>query len=306
MQDITDKIKTLRTSVAQATVRVSDEKTLRAILLREVPKGDVFEMSKAAGLLAIKKTPFMIPDCHPIPIEASTISFSTGQLSILITVEVKTIYKTGVEVEAMHGASTVALTIYDMLKPIDQGVEIESVKLIRKTGGKSQYKADVNKSILASVVVCSDSIAAGKKEDKAGKSIMRKLKENNIHVDNYFIIPDDKAVIRQKAKELSQICNLLIFTGGTGLSQRDVTPEAIRPLLDREIPGIMEAARNYGQERIPYSMLSRGIAGMMGNTLVLTLPGSTKGAAESMTCLFPYVLHLLKVAEGYSHEDWLK
>jgi cyclic pyranopterin monophosphate synthase len=303
MQDITDKIKTLRTSVAQAMVKVSDVKTLQAILRKEVPKGDVFEMSKAAGLLAIKKTPLLIPDCHPIPIEASSISFSTDQLTILITVEVKTIYKTGVEVEAMHGASTVALTIYDMLKPIDQGVEIESIKLVSKAGGKSQYKADANTLILASVVVCSDSISAGKKEDKAGKSIIQKLKESNIHVDNYIIIQDDKAVIQQKAKEFSQSCHLLIFTGGTGLSQRDVTPEAIKPLLDREIPGIMEAARNYGQERIPYSMLSRGIAGMMGKTLVLTLPGSTKGATESMNCLFPYVLHLMKVAKGYSHEE---
>ena len=85
-----------------------------------MPKGDVFEFSRAAGLLAIKKTSDVIPDCHPLPVEFAAITYSIEGLQIFINVEVHTIYKTGVEVEAMHGASVVALVMYDMLKPIDK------------------------------------------------------------------------------------------------------------------------------------------------------------------------------------------
>ena len=94
---------------------------------------------------------------------------------------------------------------------------------------------------------------------------------------------------------------MVIFTGGTGLSSRDVTPEALKPLIDREIPGIMEAARNYGQDRTPYSMLSRSIAGVKGQTLLMGVPGSTKGAAETMDALFPALLHIFRILKDIKH-----
>lgn len=137
MVDITHKNSTLRTAVAQAVVRVSAEDTIRAIQNKTVPKGDVFAMSKATGLLGVKKTADLLPDCHPLPIEYTDITFEIEGLQIKIVVTVKTTYKTGVEVEAMHGASVVALNMYDMLKPIDTGIEIHQIKLLKKTGGKS-------------------------------------------------------------------------------------------------------------------------------------------------------------------------
>ncbi len=137
MVDITQKKITLRTAIAQAIVHVSSSNTIEAILNKTVPKGDVFAMSKAAGLLGVKKTSDLLPDCHPLPIEFTDIDYEIEGNQIKILITVKTNYKTGVEVEAMHGASVVALNMYDMLKPIDKGIEISSIKLLQKTGGKS-------------------------------------------------------------------------------------------------------------------------------------------------------------------------
>jgi len=303
MVNITHKSNSLRQAIATAIVSVSKQETMDAVRNKKVPKGEVFEFSRAAGLLAIKKTSDVIPDCHPLPVEYAAITHAIEELNIIITVEVHTIYKTGVEVEAMHGAAITALTIYDMLKPLDKGVEISSIRLESKKGGKSDNRSVASTDIKCAVIVCSDTITAGKGEDKSGKAIIEKLKTYQLTTSHYEIISDELNEVQTKLRELSsEGYQLVLFTGGTGLSPRDITPDAIAPLLDREIPGIMEAARNYGQQRTPYAMLSRGVAGFINNTLVITLPGSVRGAEETMDALFPYVLHVLKVAEGVRHE----
>lgn len=304
MVEITHKTTSLRQAIAQAVVQVGKQETIDAVLEKRVPKGDVFEMAKTAGLFAVKRTSDMIPDCHPLPVEYTAVSYEVSGLEIRISVEVRTIYRTGVEVEAMHGASVVALTMYDMLKPIDKNIEIKNIRLLEKHGGKSDWRNKyADSGLTAAIIVCSDTISKGLKEDRAGKAIAGKLKSFGVNVLDYTVIPDESDEISGVLHTCVESgVDMIIYTGGTGLSVRDVTPETLLPLLDRRIPGIEEAIRNYGQERTPLSMLSRSVAGVKGRSLVLALPGSTKGASESMDAIFPAVLHLFGIFKGARHD----
>ncbi|MEO8534343.1 MAG: bifunctional molybdenum cofactor biosynthesis protein MoaC/MoaB [Flavobacterium sp.] len=303
MVDITHKISTLRSATATAIVKVSRQETIDAVVNNLVPKGNVLEMAKTAGLFAVKNTHLSIPDCHPIPIEFTSVEYKIEDLTIQIIFSVKTVYKTGVEVEAMHGASIVALTMYDMLKPIDKEIEISTIKLISKEGGKSSFKNKFPNVIKAAVFVCSDSIFAGDKEDRSGKIIVEKLASYGVETGHYEIIPDEIDIIQEKTKAFAAAHQLVIFTGGTGLSPRDITPEALSPLLESRIPGIEEAIRNYGQQRMPYAMLSRTVAGTLGKSLILALPGSSNGARESMDAVFPHLLHVFHILKGKNHDS---
>lgn len=299
MIDITHKSNTLRTATAQAIVKVSDPKTIELIEANKIPKGNIFEMGKAAGLLGVKKTPDLLPDCHPLPIEFTGIEYTIEGLNIIILMTVKTIYKTGVEVEAMHGASVVALTIYDMLKPVDKGVEIHNIKLLSKTGGKSSSKP-YTKGLAASVVVCSDSVAAGKKEDRSGKAIVEILNGYGIVDIAYRVIPDEPSEIENIIK--AEKYDLLIFTGGTGAGPRDITPDTVKPLLDLELEGVAETIRRYGQDRMPFAMLSRSLAGIRNGKVILAVPGSKNGATEAMQAVLPHLLHVFHVLKGKRHD----
>ena len=302
MVNITHKSDSLRKATATAIVQLSNAATVEAIKNNQVPKGDVFSFAKVAAFFAIKKTSDMIPDCHPLPVEYSDVRFAIHDLQIQIEVEVHTIYKTGVEVEAMHGASIAALTLYDMLKPLDKGIEILQVKLLEKTGGKTDKNWLQTKPITAAVIVCSDSVFQQKAIDKAGLALIEKLKLHAVETAHYEIVPDETDAIQQVFHKLIQDkINLLLFVGGTGVSPRDISVEAIRPLLEKELPGVMETARSYGQARMPFAMLSRSIAGTVGDSLVLCLPGSTKAAVEYADALFPQVLHVFNMLDAAGH-----
>jgi len=303
MVPITHKSNTLRKAIAQAIVRVSKPETILAIQTRTVPKGEVLECARVAGLFAAKRTADLIPDCHPLPIEYTAVRYELGELEIRIEVEIHTIYKTGVEVEAMHAASVVALTMYDMLKPIDKGVTIEQIKLLEKKGGKSDRNAALGQARKAAILVCSDTLAAGQGQDRSGEVIREKLVQLGITVTEKRIVADEVPAIQAAARDfVAQGVDLLLVTGGTGLSPRDVTPEALEPLLDRRILGVEEAIRAYGQQRLATAMLSRSLAGQIRKTLVLALPGSPAGAAEGMDAVFPAVLHAFSVLEGARHD----
>ena len=162
-----------------------------------------------------------------------------------------------------------------------------------------------NTPIKAAVLVLSDTVSQGKKEDKSGKMIIEKLKHEPVEMLSYKILPDELNLIKDELINLSdkEKIDLILTSGGTGLSPSDVTVEATKEVIEREVTGISEAIRIYGFERTPYAMLSRGIAGVRGKTLIINLPGSSRSVVESMDALFPWVLHSFWVMKGGGHNE---
>lgn len=295
MLDVSDKIVTRRAATARAVVRVSED-SIELIRRKEVPKGDVLEMARAGGIVGAKSASQLLLFCHNIPVEWVDVAVTLEPGAVVVDVTAKTTYKTGCEMEALTGASCAALTVYDMLKPLDDTLVIEEVRLLRKSGGKSDFGDAPHKGFRAAVLVFSDAVSAGKKRDTAGQAVLGKLREVGLEEVEYVVVGEDGDELARRVEGwCDEGYDLVITLGGTALTSRDVAPEVLRALLDREVPGIMEAARAYGQDRTPYAMLSRGLAGVRGRTLVLALPGSTRGAEESMNALFPYVLHAYRM-----------
>ena len=302
MKSVTEKNNTLRRATATGAVLAAPE-TIALMTANDLPKKDVLIVARVAAVTAAKKTPDIIPYCHPLPIDAVDVEFTVGDDRIDIVVSVEAIWKTGVEMEALSGVSAAALTIYDMLKPVDKDLEITSVKLAQKKGGKTDFQRRAPKGFAAAVIVASDSVSEGTREDRSGHIIRERLQALRID-PTYQVLPDEAAQIEGALREHVQAgVDLVVTTGGTGLGPRDVTVEAARSVIEIEVPGIMEAARVYGQSRTPYAMLSRGVAGVCGKTLIITLPGSSKGAAESMNALFPAVLHAYGMIQGRGHDE---
>lgn len=300
MKSVTDKTTTLRRAKAVSVIMAKPE-AIGRLKANDLPKKDVLAVARAAGVQAAKKTFDLIPYCHPIPIDGVEIGFEVQADRIVISAEVEALWKTGVEMEALCAASVAALTIYDMLKPVDKGMEIISTKLISKKGGKSDFKEVLPSGFKAAILVTSDGTHQGKRQDKSGRIIQERLESYGIQ-PLYEILPDDKDLIRDKIlKWCEEGVRLIMTTGGTGLGPRDVTVEATREMMEREIPGIMEAGRSYGQNRTPYAMLSRGLAAQRGHTLIVNLPGSSNGVRETLNAIFPAVLHAYPMMAGGGH-----
>lgn len=300
MIDISDKYDSLRIAVAQSILSI-DPQIVEYIKDGSSPKGNIFEIAKAAATMAAKKTFELIPYCHPIPIDDVKIEIEIKGNSIIVLAKVKSIWKTGVEMEALTAASIGTLTIYDMLKPLDKSITINSTCLLEKIGGKSDYTEKFENKLKAAVIVVSDS--RNNLSDKSGKIIVNKLRNLEFDIVKYSIVSDNVDSI---TSELNRCCkelkvNLVITTGGTGVGPRDVTPEATRKVIEKELDGISQHMRNYGQSRTPLSMLSRGVSGICEKTLIVNMPGSVTAVNQCMYALFPGILHIFKIISGHGH-----
>lgn len=300
---MSQKSNTLRYAKAEGYLYASPD-TLKRVQEGTVPKGDVLATARAAGINAAKNTSDIITFCHSMPLDWVDLSFEVEAEHIRVIAEVETVWKTGVEMEAVTAVSAALLNCFDMLKPLDKNMSFGDIRVVKKRGGKSQYREEFDRPLKTAVLVISDSTYEGTREDKSGKVIQKQLKDQPVEIDTYEILPDDEERIRERILALvnEENCDLIITTGGTGFGPKDFTPEAIRPILEKLAPGIAEKLRDYGAQRTPYAMLSREIAGTIGESLILTLPGSSNGARESMQALFPGVLHIFPMLWGGGHK----
>jgi molybdenum cofactor synthesis domain-containing protein len=153
----------------------------------------------------------------------------------------------------------------------------------------------------ALAITASNRAAAGVYEDRGGPLIVAALRDLGFAVDGPRVVPDGEPVERTLREAVADSYDLVITTGGTGISPTDRTPEITRAVLDYEIPGIPEAIRAYGREKVPTAVLSRGVAGVAGRTLVVNLPGSTGGVKDGLAVLAPILTHAVDQIRGGDH-----
>lgn len=314
MIDVGKKRPTRRRAVASGTL-YAGETGFAAIRDKTLPKGDVLALAEAAGIMGAKKTPDLIPMCHTLPLDQVGIHFALDEKTYSVTVYCQAVAhaKTGVEMEALAGVNAALLTIWDLTKGVEAALRLGDVRLLVKEGGKSGLwihpdgipdwlaaqlpSEQFLKDISAAVLVMSDRAAQGVYDDQSGKFLVERLESAGAKISDYAVIPDDAETIATKIKAVtqSQKPKLLLASGGTGPGQRDVTPHVLNELYDCELDGLGEYLRRESAHHTDTAWLSRMGGGMIGDTLVIALPGSLKAVSECWEMLAPILPQALKM-----------
>jgi cyclic pyranopterin phosphate synthase len=313
MVDVGEKEVTARVAVAGGRLVVSPQ--VIALLRGEgVPKGDALGTARIAGILGAKRTPDLIPLCHPIAISGVKVELELTDDAVEIWARVKTTDRTGVEMEALTAVAVAGLTLHDMVKAVDPQAVLTDVRVLSKSGGRSgdweREPAAAAKAVgspspglpggaHARVITVSDRSAAGTRPDSSGPLLASLLLELGFLVDDVVVVADEEGLVEAALREaVSAGIDLVVTTGGTGFAPRDITPEATRRVIHREAPGLVEVLRAADRSRVPTSILSRAVAGISGGSVIVNLPGSTGGVRDGVRVLAPVIGHAIAQVRG--------
>ncbi|MDP7027958.1 MAG: bifunctional molybdenum cofactor biosynthesis protein MoaC/MoaB [Candidatus Marinimicrobia bacterium] len=299
MVDVTEKTPSIRRARAEGIIMLQAD-TINLIQNEAMPKGNVLTTAKIAGIQAAKKTWDLIPMCHQLNLSFVDLEFELNREQIMIRSIVKTREATGVEMEALTAVSTAALTIYDMCKAVDKTMTISAIKLVEKIGGKSGHAIEYRPNV--GIITMSDSISAGKSEDRSGPMLLKGFTDSGCKGDHQKVLPDgSEELIPTIEAWIQDGVELIITTGGTGLSPRDLTIQMVENNFDSRLPGIEQALHAYGRGKVKTAMLSRLTAGVIKGTIVVCLPGSTGAAKDALKVLIPTIFHSFHMMKGEKH-----
>lgn len=323
MTDVGAKTPTFRRAVATGRIHTGAA-ALDLIIKGKLPKGDALKLAETAGILGAKNASTLLPLCHPLPLEHVALHLQPDPAAAAVDAwcVVAATAKTGVEMEALAGVQAALLTVYDLVKPVEPALEITGVRLLLKEGGKkglwtnpggvpdfllapAEEKARPPlQGVNAAVLTLSDRANAGIYKDASGELLKHLLQQAGATIAHYRVLADEADALASEVTKLADPVNnigLLICTGGTGLTARDITPDTLQPLLDRVIPGIGELLRGSGARQLPQAWLSRSLAGSIGGMLVITLPGSRGAVRDGIAALMPVLPHALQLLSGAPH-----
>lgn len=299
MRDVSFKPTTKRTATARAELFATGE-TIARVKVGDTPKGDPIPVAKVAAIQATKKTTEWIPYCHNIPIEHVDVAFEFESDRIVVSVYVVSVAKTGVEMEAVTAAGAAVITLYDMLKMIDDDMYIGSIRLLEKTGGKSDLASLADWS--ARVIVSSDRASRGEYTDLSGEVLTSGLQSHGAAQVTKVVVSDDLDLLRKQVSiGVAEGADIIIVTGGTGVGPRDVSFEAVSELIQVPLPGVVSAFMKYSQDRMPTAMLARPMAGIVQESVILAIPGSPGACRDLLHSVFPSILHVLSMIKGEGH-----